>query len=102
MSAMSGTMKEPRRAPVLSSWLITAHALERYVERVHRGISFRQALEELRIQLNGAHRNESRKFSNGLEEWRGPKPRRIRIRVRRDGDRLEVVTVIPAWDGLAR
>jgi hypothetical protein len=82
------------------TWLVTAHALERWVERVHRGITFRQACRELQTALDGAH--YVRELPGGLQYWRGPKPRRVRIRVRDVGSSLEVVTVIPAFDGLDR
>jgi hypothetical protein len=81
-----------------ATWLITAHALRRYVERVRPGISFAQAAKDLERHCSGSHLVKM--LPSGIESWRGPAPRRIRLRVRRNGNRLELVTVQPAFDGL--
>lgn len=83
---------------VTGLWLITAHALIRYVERIRPGISYDRALEELKFHCLGAH--PVKELPNGIEVWRGPNPRRIRLRVERANGRLELVTVMPAYDGL--
>ncbi len=81
-----------------TTWILTAHALERYVERIRPGISYEQAAQELEQHCAGAHL--VKELPGGIETWRGPKPRRIRLRVQRKGHRLELVTVQPAFDGL--
>lgn len=95
----SGTMNEARIERV---WVISAHALIRYVERVRPGISYSEAARELEHHLAGAH--PVKQTGESLELWRGPKRgpdgrvRRLRFRVRRHADRLELVTVLGAFD----
>lgn len=82
----------------MPTWVITAHALIRYVERIRPQISYQKAAKELERHLAGAHR--VKELASGIETWRGPKPRRIRLRVKRAGDTLTLVTVQPAFDNL--
>jgi hypothetical protein len=81
-----------------ATWMITEHALIRYVERVRPGISYALAAKELERHCAGAH--FVKQLPSGVEYWRGPKPRRVRLRVHRRDDRLELVTVQTAFDGL--
>lgn len=94
---VGGPISESSATPV---WVITAHALERYVERVHRGISFRKAAQELERHMSGAHYVKT--LPTGIELWRGPKPARMRLRVMRVGNTLELVSVLEAFDRLRR
>lgn len=82
-------------------WYISEHAIDRYVERIDRGVTRRQAKAELVAQCLRAH--FVKLLPGGLELWRGPKPRRIRLRAERTGDGvLTLATVIEAFDGLRR
>lgn len=67
------------------------------MERFRRGVSYRAARTELRDMIDRAH--PVKRAANGLELWRGPKPRRIRFYV---DDRGSVVTVMMAFDGERR
>ena len=85
-----------KRLPHELRWIITAHAVQRYLERVAPGMSATKAERELRQHCAGAH--FVKMLATGVEQWRGPKPRRLRLRVERKGDRLELVTVLWSYD----
>jgi len=80
---------------------ITPHAVERYVERIRPGISYERALTELIAICERAH--AVKEIEAGLWLWRGPKPRRLRLRVSTRGDGApQLVTVLTAHDGMRR
>jgi hypothetical protein len=80
-------------------FFITPHAIDRYIERVRPGISRGQALRDLIEMSRGAH--VVKEIEPGLWLWRGPKPRRLRLRVSsREPGLPQLVTVIEAHDGL--
>lgn len=78
---------------------ITPHAVARYIVRV-RGdrIGYERALRELVYQVSNAHKTKD--LPGGLEQWRGPKPLRIRFRVDPKAEPMpSVVTVLTDHDG---
>lgn len=79
-------------------WLISAHAIERYCERIDRRATREQALEAMIAMAEGAHRVKA--LASGLALFRGPKPRRIRMRVDERTAPPMLVTVLAAHDGL--
>lgn len=87
---------KPVRAERQPCWVITPHAVTRFIERVAPGMSRQRAARSLVLQCQGAHFVKT--LPSGLEQWRGPKPRRLRLRVNRDGDVLELVTVLWSFD----
>lgn len=95
---MTAPLKGPARAR--PGWTITEHAVDRYLERVRPGASRGHARHELEQHCAVAHYVKT--LPSGIEYWRGPKPRRIRLRVERDGDTLRLVSVLEAFDGLRR
>ena len=76
---------------------ITLHAIERYRERIERGIPIEHAIAALRHQMSRA-RYVKNMNHNGYELWRGPKPRRLRFLISRFGEDVELVTVLRAFD----
>ena len=82
-------------------FFVTPHAVERYRERVHRGISYEQALEEIIETSENAHYV---KDYNGGQYWRGPKPMRLRMIVAPSTrDCLpQIVTILPAANNLVK
>lgn len=89
-----GTIEASKSGP----WEVTDHAVQRYIERVRRGLPYDQALGEIVYQSHHAHFVKA--LPSGLELWRGPKPRRLRFRVdpSRDGGKPRLVTVLFAFD----
>lgn len=85
-----------KRLPHELRWIITAHAVQRYLERVAPGMSAAKAERELQTHCAGAHLVKT--LPSGLEQWRGPKPRRLRLRAQRHGDVMELVTVLWSYD----
>ena len=79
--------------------VITSHAVARFRQRVAPWLSEAEARESLAAQLAGAHFVKD--LPDGLEQWRGPKPWRVRLRVRR-GSPLELVTVLTDCDARFR
>lgn len=79
--------------------VITSHAVARFRQRVAPWLSEAEARESLAGQLAGAH--FVKLLAGGIEQWRGPKPLRLRLRVRR-GAELELVTVVPDCDARTR
>lgn len=77
----------------------TPHAVNRYRERVHRGISYERALFEL-IEI-GEKAHYVKDYNSG-QYWRGPKPMRLRMIVAPSiGAELpQVTTILPAADNL--
>lgn len=76
-------------------WLITPHAVDRYVERVRR-VARGQAVEDLIAMAAAAHRVKAR--PDGLWIHRGPKPRRLRLIVDESCIPPRLVTVLTAFD----
>lgn len=81
--------------------LVTEHAVARYIERIRPGLAEDSALRELAAMLSGSH--PVKELEPGLWLWRGPKPRRLRLRVDvRDPEQPRLVTVLTAHDGMRR
>ena len=75
-------------------WFITPHAVRRYIDRVAPDATHEQALSALISHSETAHFVRPR---GTVEEWRAPRPTRIRFRVDASGDSLPVlVTVLTA------
>jgi hypothetical protein len=91
---------EPQKAGAVGRFFITPHAIARYVERVHRGISYERALGEI-IQI-AAKAHYVKDYHGGKQYWRGPKPMRLRLLVSpAAGDELpQVMTILPAADSM--
>lgn len=84
-----------------SPFRITEHAIDRYIERIRPGIPRARALRELCAITRGAH--AVKEIEPGLWLWRGPKPRRLRLRVStREPGPPQLVTVLTAHDGMRR
>lgn len=98
----SSASSAPRGGPIEGSeswpWEITDHAVQRYIQRVRRGLPYDQAIGELVYQSHHAHFVKA--LPGGLELWRGPKPRRLRFRVEPagNGGRPRLVTVLFTFD----
>lgn len=102
MQSLSGTVEAGHRSrtPGAARWRITDHAVRRYRERLRgRARDDGQARGQLLAICQGAHRVKA--LPGGLELWRGPKPLRLRLRVR-PGEPMELVTVIEDCDGRRR
>lgn len=82
-------------------FFITPHAIERYRERVHRGISYERALAEIIDQADQSHYV---KDYNSAQYWRGPKPMRLRLLVApASGNELpQLLTILPASDSMVK
>lgn len=85
-------------------FFVTPHAVSRYRQRVHRGISYERALEEIMVESERAHfvKRAPLAYRGIVEYWRGPKPMRIRLVVKQN-HRVKlptIVTVLPAADNL--
>lgn len=88
-------------AKALPRILITEHAIDRYIERIRPTVTRGQALSELVKITTGAH--PVKEIEPGLWLWRGPTPRRLRLRVdARVPSALRLVTVLTAHDGMTR
>jgi len=86
------------RADATERWSVSAHAVDRYLERVER-VPRRLATARLLAQCQRAH--FVKLLPSGLELWRGPQPRRLRLRAQRSEDgALTLATVLEAFDGL--
>lgn len=95
---MTAPLKGPTRS--CAGWTITEHAVDRYLERVRPGVSRDRARQALERHCAGSHYVKT--LPSGVEYWRGPKPRRLRLRVERVGEKLRLVSVLEAFDGLRR
>lgn len=76
-------------------WFITPHAVVRFRQRVTDWTEHR-VRHYLVSQCRDAHRVKL--LACGLELWRGPKPRRLRLRVSRQGNVLVLESVLFAFD----
>lgn len=78
---------------------VTPHAVRRWRRRIHPGVAYRQAIEEIIGAL--AISTLRRVDPDGTEHWRagrGCRWGRIRLRLRPGSGPLPaVVTVLPAW-----
>ena len=84
---------------IAGNMFITPHAVARYIVRV-RGdrVGYERALRELIHQVEHGHKTHD--LPSGLEQWRGPKPLRIRFRVDPSAEPMPaVVTVLTDYDG---
>lgn len=72
-------------------WIVTEHAITRYIERVRPRISRELARQELEAAASTAHYVGSR--ADGAERWRGPRPRRLRFIVE-PGSPPKLITVL--------
>jgi len=79
-------------------FFVTPHAIDRYRDRVHRGINYDRALDEILEMCERAHYVKD--YHGGAQCWRGPKPMRLRLLVAPStGDELpQVMTILPACD----
>lgn len=84
---------KPRESAGACRWTITDHAIRRFIQRIRRGYDWEQARAELEAICNKAHLVKA--LAHGVEQWRGPKPLRVRLRVHKGA----LLTVIPEWDG---
>lgn len=80
---------------VAPTWVITDHAITRYIQRVRQRATYEQAIADIMRLLARAHLV---KDCGDYELWRTPRPERLRIRAVRNGDRLEVATILFAFD----
>lgn len=83
------------RLPNELRWLVAPHAVARFRQRVAAWPSDR-VRHYLIEQCHGAH--FVKMLACGLELWRGPKPRRIRLRVSRQGNVLVLESVLFTFD----
>ena len=83
-------------AAMRGRWFITPHAVRRFIARINPGDTYEQALEQLIAMSERAHRTRVR--PDGTEEWRGPKPLRLRFRVTREGQLLTVLAPYEKWE----
>jgi hypothetical protein len=77
------------------NWVISAHAIDRYIGCVRRGAPRTVAMQELAEMIASAH--FVKELPSGIEYWRGPKPRRLRLRVKR-GNPMILETVLFTFD----
>lgn len=75
---------------------VTEHAVQRYRERVDKRCSPGRARRILLQQMQEAHFVKVQ--DNGLELWRGPKPRRLRLLITRQGGVFVLESVLFAFD----
>lgn len=82
-------------------FFVTPHAVHRYIERVHRGISYERALGEI---IEAADRAHYVKDYNSGQYWRGPKPMRLRLIVANGsgGELPQIITILPAADNMVK
>lgn len=107
----SGVVRRPQRRPQVEGerregkakgrFFVTPHAVHRYIERVHPGISYERALGEIIEAAAGAHYV---KDYNSGQYWRGPKPMRLRLIVANGsgGELPQITTILPASDNMGR
>ena len=87
---------EEAEAAVDCRWDITGHAVERWIERVDTSASPGDAVLAITVDAASAHMIKTQR--NGLDVWRGPKPRRARFLVSQG----RLVTALGAFDGMVR
>lgn len=83
-------------AAMRGRWFITPHAVRRFIARINPGDTYEQALARLIDASERAHLVKVR--SDGVEEWRGPKPLRLRFRVTKAGQLLTVLAPYNRWE----
>lgn len=78
---------------ITGRFFVTPHAVERYIERIHPGIKYEQALREILEHADRAHR--VKEIEPGVSEWRARPPLRLRFRIAEHGPDLpQVLTVL--------
>lgn len=86
---------------MMGAWFITPHAVRRYIERIRPVLGYDKALDELVAISERAH--AVKEIEPGLWLYRGPSPRRLRLRVSMRGPgQPQLVTVLTAHDGMRR
>jgi hypothetical protein len=86
---------EEAAAAVDCRWDISGHAVERWIQRVDVTATPSDAANAITADSAAAHLVKRQR--NGLDVWRGPKPRRARFLVCQG----RLVTVMGAYDGFA-
>lgn len=85
-------------------FFVGPHAVKRYRERVHRGITYERALSEILEQAERAHfiKKQALAYRGNAEYWRGPNPMRLRLVVKHNpGMALPtIITILPAADNM--
>ena len=92
------TTAQLERLPDKLRWFVSPHAVVRFRQRVADWTNDR-VRHYLVEQCRGAHFVKA--LACGLELWRGPKPRRIRLRVSRQGNVLVLESVLFTFDRCA-
>jgi hypothetical protein len=88
---MSEFVDEKKQAA--GKFFVTPHAVKRYIQRVHKGATYEQALGEIINELMGARFVKGR---NGAELWRTGRPLRLRLVIGRANPGLpQVLTILP-------
>jgi hypothetical protein len=78
-------------------WFVTPHAVERYIQRFARGLTYEQALEDLIAYSGTAH--YVKEWKPSIDLWKGPKPRRLRFWVgKREDGAPQLITVMGGHD----
>lgn len=80
---------------VAGRWFITPHAVNQYRQRFARRLTYEDALAELIRLSEAAH--YVKETHAGAQQWRGPKPGRLRMIVQPNPEPLlpTLVTVLP-------
>ncbi len=87
-SAPSGAAQLKREQHLI----VTSHAIARFRSRIDPHMTEPEARAYLEEQWMRAHRVKT--LASGVEQWRGPKPLRMRMRVHRGA----LITVLPSSD----
>lgn len=88
------------KMPTEPHWFIADHAVQQWRARYGKpGDTMAESREALAAELARAHFVKSDDVG---EMWRGPKPRKARFVVRRHERTLDLVTVLPPFDGHRR
>lgn len=88
MPSQSGTVKISESSVVM----VTAHAVARFRARIAPEMTESEAREFLEYQVARAHL--VKQLADGVEQHRGPKPLRLRLRVHQG----RLITVLPSSD----
>jgi hypothetical protein len=90
---VSSVDAQPKELHPNLGFFVTPHAIERYTQRVHRGIQYEQALSEILQEARGAHYVKN---YGSAEYWRCGKPMRLRLIVGRVNPGLpQIMTILP-------
>lgn len=91
--------RQKNKGGASGKFFVTPHAVHRYQERVHHGISYEKALSEIIEEAERAH--YVKPYKGGAQCWRGAKPMRLRLVVsppNGKGKLPQIITVLPASD----